>query len=264
MLWCASPASGGSATINVSSRPPTTSAVVGDASRKRRPAPPGVTAVRPATGPASLTGERYPGSVPGTLPPPRPVRCRQRRAGADPAAGSSPMNDSFTNELWRGAAGIYAAILAHPFLTGLTDGKLPEDAFTYFVVQDVHYLRGYARALAGVATRAPEPREPDVRPARRRRDRGRAGTARLAPRPAWASIPRRPRRPSRSPTTTGLRQLPARYRPRRILRRRGWRRAAVLLDLLGSRQGAAAAGLARTRATSNGSTPTVTRNTARS
>jgi thiaminase (transcriptional activator TenA) len=66
------------------------------------------------------------------------------------------MDDSFSNELWRGAAGIYDAILAHPFLTGLTDGSLPEDAFTFFVVQDALYLRGYAQALAEVATRAPD------------------------------------------------------------------------------------------------------------
>jgi hypothetical protein len=49
--------------------------------------------------------------------------------GIRPAPRSSPMTDRFTDELWAGAAGIYAAILAHPFLAGLTDGSLPEDAF---------------------------------------------------------------------------------------------------------------------------------------
>lgn len=57
--------------------------------------------------------------------------------------------------LWADIEGIYAAILAHPFLTGLTDGSLPEDAFTFYVIQDAHYLRDYARALAIVGAKAP-------------------------------------------------------------------------------------------------------------
>ena len=66
------------------------------------------------------------------------------------------MSDNFTGELWRGVADIYAAILAHPFLAGLTDGSLEQDAFAFYVVQDALYLRGYAQALAEVATRAPD------------------------------------------------------------------------------------------------------------
>jgi len=58
--------------------------------------------------------------------------------------------------LWGGIEPAYAAILAHPFLTGLTDGSLDPVAFRHYVIQDVHYLRGYARALALVAARAPE------------------------------------------------------------------------------------------------------------
>jgi len=64
---------------------------------------------------------------------------------------------SFTGELWGGIAGIYESILAHPFITGLTDGTLPGEAFGFYVVQDALYLREYARALALVATRAPDP-----------------------------------------------------------------------------------------------------------
>ena len=67
------------------------------------------------------------------------------------------MTDSFTGELWDGITGIYQAILAHPFLTGLTDGSLPADAFGFYVVQDALYLKGYAAALALVASRAPDP-----------------------------------------------------------------------------------------------------------
>jgi thiaminase/transcriptional activator TenA len=66
------------------------------------------------------------------------------------------MSDRLTDELWRGAADIYGAILAHPFLTGLTDGSLEQDAFAFYVVQDALYLPGYAQALAEVATRAPD------------------------------------------------------------------------------------------------------------
>src|ERR1017187_1600892 len=66
------------------------------------------------------------------------------------------MSDRFTGELWRGVADIYDAILAHPFLAGLTDGSLPQDSFAFYVVQDALYLRGYAQALAAVASRAPD------------------------------------------------------------------------------------------------------------
>lgn len=62
---------------------------------------------------------------------------------------------TFSDELWDAASGIYDAIRAHPFLTGLTDGTLAHDAFAHFVVQDAHYLRGYARALAVLAAKAP-------------------------------------------------------------------------------------------------------------
>lgn len=66
------------------------------------------------------------------------------------------MNDRFTDQLWRDVADIYGAILAHPFLAGLTDGSLPQEAFAFYLVQDALYLRGYAQALAAVASRAPD------------------------------------------------------------------------------------------------------------
>src|SRR5260370_487234 len=72
------------------------------------------------------------------------------------------MGDSFRAELWQGVAGVYDAILAHPFLTGLTDGSLPHDAFAFYVVQDAIYLQGYARALAAVASRAPTPGQTEM------------------------------------------------------------------------------------------------------
>ncbi len=60
----------------------------------------------------------------------------------------------FSGELWAAGADTYAAIVAHPFLTGLAEGTLPREAFAYFVAQDSHYLRAYARALALTGARA--------------------------------------------------------------------------------------------------------------
>lgn len=62
---------------------------------------------------------------------------------------------SWSMTLWEGIAPIFDAIVAHPFVTGLTDGSLPADAFADYVAQDVHYLRTYSRALAVVAAKAP-------------------------------------------------------------------------------------------------------------
>jgi thiaminase/transcriptional activator TenA len=67
------------------------------------------------------------------------------------------MAGSFTTELWDSITDIYGAILAHPFITGLTDGTLPAEAFAFFVLQDGLYLEQYASALAALASRAPTP-----------------------------------------------------------------------------------------------------------
>jgi thiaminase/transcriptional activator TenA len=66
----------------------------------------------------------------------------------------------YSETLWSEIEEIHAAILAHPFIAGLTDGTLKRDAFRFYVVQDAHYLRDYARALAAAAARAPS--EPDI------------------------------------------------------------------------------------------------------
>jgi len=62
---------------------------------------------------------------------------------------------TWTERLWSGIAPIYDAILEHPFLAGLTGGDLAQDRFAYYIAQDAHYLRDYARALAVVAAKAP-------------------------------------------------------------------------------------------------------------
>ncbi|MGI5489078.1 thiaminase II [Microtetraspora malaysiensis] len=63
----------------------------------------------------------------------------------------------FRDELWQAMDGIYHEILAHPFLTGLTDGSLPKEVFRHFVLQEAHFLPDYARALAACAVKAPDP-----------------------------------------------------------------------------------------------------------
>ncbi len=60
----------------------------------------------------------------------------------------------FTNELWRSITPIYAEIVAHPFLRGLTDGTLTEERFRFYILQDAVYLREYARALSLVGVRS--------------------------------------------------------------------------------------------------------------
>ncbi|SHF50300.1 thiaminase /4-amino-5-aminomethyl-2-methylpyrimidine deaminase [Jatrophihabitans endophyticus] len=68
---------------------------------------------------------------------------------------TAPEVATVTQRLWNGAAHVHEAILAHPFLAGLTDGTLPADTFAYYLAQDAHYLRDYARTLAVVAAKAP-------------------------------------------------------------------------------------------------------------
>ncbi|TPG33600.1 thiaminase II [Mycolicibacterium hodleri] len=62
---------------------------------------------------------------------------------------------TWSTRLWNEIAPTFGAILAHPFVTGLTDGTLDADVFAHYVAQDVHYLRDYARALAIVGAKAP-------------------------------------------------------------------------------------------------------------
>ena len=63
---------------------------------------------------------------------------------------------AFTKELWRSIEPIYAAILRHPFLRGLSDGSLPRESFKFYAVQDALYLREFARALSLAGARAPK------------------------------------------------------------------------------------------------------------
>ena len=62
----------------------------------------------------------------------------------------------FTELLWGSIEAIYDSILRHPFIRGLTDGTLPEEAFRFYVIQDALYLRDYARGLALLGAKSPQ------------------------------------------------------------------------------------------------------------
>lgn len=70
--------------------------------------------------------------------------------------GESGGREGFTADLRRAIEPIYAEILDHPFLSGLTDGSLSQERFRHYVLQDALYLRDYARALSLAAARAPD------------------------------------------------------------------------------------------------------------
>lgn len=53
----------------------------------------------------------------------------------------------------KAAAPVLAACCRHPFVAGLADGTLPKEAFLFYCVQNVHYLKGYAGSLSALAER---------------------------------------------------------------------------------------------------------------
>ena len=64
---------------------------------------------------------------------------------------------TFTDTLWSETAELQEAIRTMPFNAELAAGTLPAETFRGYVVQDAHYLEGFARALALAASRAPDP-----------------------------------------------------------------------------------------------------------
>ena len=73
-----------------------------------------------------------------------------------PAAQPRRPPGSWSARLWAVLAPLDAALLAHPFLTGIADGTLDRRAFAGYLVQDGLYLADYARALALLGARAEE------------------------------------------------------------------------------------------------------------
>ena len=141
--------------------------------------------------------------------------------------------------LWSDVEDIYASILDHPFLSGLADGTLPRESFRHYIVQDAHYLRGYARALALCAAKATDPADTVMFAEH-------AAGAIAAERDLHAALmhelggsAEQAAREPVAPTTRAYVELPARRGLRRLVRRGGRGRAALLLDLRPGRRGAA-------------------------
>ena len=63
----------------------------------------------------------------------------------------------FSEQAWQDTAALRAAIHALPFNTELAAGTLAPERFRFYILQDAIYLGEYARVLALVAAKAPEP-----------------------------------------------------------------------------------------------------------
>jgi thiaminase/transcriptional activator TenA len=63
---------------------------------------------------------------------------------------------TFSQDAWQRIAPLYHAILDLPFNRELAAGTLSRERFTFYMLQDAHYLTCFARALAVTAARAPD------------------------------------------------------------------------------------------------------------
>jgi thiaminase/transcriptional activator TenA len=63
---------------------------------------------------------------------------------------------SFIETVLQENARLCADIRAMPFNRALADGSLPQAVFQHYIIQDAHYLEGFARALARAAAGAPD------------------------------------------------------------------------------------------------------------
>jgi thiaminase/transcriptional activator TenA len=61
---------------------------------------------------------------------------------------------NFSTQAWQQNLPLYEKILAMPFNAELAAGTLHEDRFRHYIIQDAHYLEGFARALALAAAKA--------------------------------------------------------------------------------------------------------------
>jgi thiaminase/transcriptional activator TenA len=63
---------------------------------------------------------------------------------------------NFLNELWESIHDTYQSIIQHPFNKELENGTLEQDKFQFYVSQDIVYIGEYSRALAVLASKAPD------------------------------------------------------------------------------------------------------------
>ena len=54
---------------------------------------------------------------------------------------------NFPDQAWQRIEGLYADILEQPFNQELAAGTLSRERFTFYMIQDAHYLNAFGRAL---------------------------------------------------------------------------------------------------------------------
>ncbi|MBO6527966.1 thiaminase II [Erythrobacter sp.] len=64
---------------------------------------------------------------------------------------------SFSKAAWHANRPLYESTRDMPFNAELATGVLPQDKFRHYMIQDAHYLEGFARALALVAAKGWSP-----------------------------------------------------------------------------------------------------------
>jgi thiaminase/transcriptional activator TenA len=60
----------------------------------------------------------------------------------------------FSTTAWQNNLPLYEKILAMPFNAELAAGNLSAESFRHYIIQDAHYLEGFARALALASAKA--------------------------------------------------------------------------------------------------------------
>ena len=66
----------------------------------------------------------------------------------------SAVDTPFTARLWEAGEPWYQHIVGHPFMVELVHGSLPLSRFSYYLVQDFHFLQVAARAFHVAASKA--------------------------------------------------------------------------------------------------------------
>ena len=72
------------------------------------------------------------------------------------------MTEKWTREAWNAASKIYDAIVAHPFITGLSDGSLPVEMFDRYLCQDELYIANYGRQMFEFAQMIEDPQQHEM------------------------------------------------------------------------------------------------------
>jgi thiaminase (transcriptional activator TenA) len=78
------------------------------------------------------------------------------RVGGSIANAVERMRSQFTESLWQDGQPIWQRIVSHPFIRQLRDDSLPVGTFRFYLIQDYHYLEGFARAVAIALAGAPD------------------------------------------------------------------------------------------------------------